>query len=217
MSYERPSSSRSTMSPGASQRPRGHTNNTHADQLSDSLNRLTIASRTPLPPSSPLRSPRPLEFRNVSSPRPSPSPLRRSSSSMSTDRRSSSPALLTRRSSSNLFGHAPSPLATAMEEPPAPTANTVASDHFKEELKNHGREGSRANTVVILHDSCYGHRWSRPKTTKGTLSMIVERPERIQASVMGISAAYVYLGERHADGSNAPDPKRRPPEHMPCK
>jgi histone deacetylase HOS3 len=215
MSHERPSSSRSTMSPGAPPpRPRGQS---HADQLSDSLKRLSIASRTPLPPSSPLRSPRQPDFRNVSSPRPSPSPLRRASSSMSTDRRSSSPALLTRRSSSNLFGHASSPLATPMEEPPAPTASTIAYDHFKQELENHGNNESRANTVIILHDSCYGHRWSRPKTTKGTLSMIVERPERIQASVMGISAAYVRLGERHADGDNAPDPKRRPPEHMPCK
>jgi histone deacetylase HOS3 len=104
-----------------------------------------------------------------------------------------------------------------MEEPPAPTANTIASAHFKKELDQHSSDKSKVNTIVILHDSCYGHRWSRPKTSKGTLSMIVERPERIQASVMGISAAYVRLGERHAGGLNALDPKRQPPEHLPFK
>lgn len=58
-------------------------------------------------------------------------------------------------------------------------------------------------TVVILHDACYGHRFSRPKTSKSALSTIVERPERIHASILGLSAAYVRLGELHPDGKNA--------------
>lgn len=33
------------------------------------------------------------------------------------------------------------------------------------------------------------------------LSTIVERPERIKASILGVSMAYVHLGERHRDGA----------------
>jgi histone deacetylase HOS3 len=61
-------------------------------------------------------------------------------------------------------------------------------------------------TVVIVHDSCYGHRYSRPRTSKASLSTIVERPERILASVLGVSAAYVRLGGRHQGGRYAPHP-----------
>jgi histone deacetylase HOS3 len=142
--------------------------------------------------------------------------MRKSSTVSLRNEMPSSPGLGSRRSSSIAY-HQSSPLAMAMEEPPAPTANSIASDHFSQELQQHGNDEAKVNTVVILHDACYGHRWSRPKTTKGTLSMIVERPERIQASVMGISAAYVRLGERHSGASNAPDPRRRPPEHLPFK
>ncbi|KAF2433629.1 Arginase/deacetylase [Tothia fuscella] len=235
MASSRPPSSRNTMSPQRGAAPsQGHH---HAGTLSDSLNKLSLtqASRTPLPPSPSIRSPRPEPFRNISSPRPSPSPLRRSTSSMSIDRRASSPALLrknsttsllgdpgspglgSRRSSSLLFGHPSSPLSVAMEEVEIATANTIAREHFGKELEGHVSEEAKVNTIVILHDDCYGHRFSRPKTNKGTLSMIVERPERIQASVMGISAAYVRLGERHSGGGYAPDPRRKPPEHLPFK
>lgn len=64
------------------------------------------------------------------------------------------------------------------------------------------------DTIVVLHDACYGHRYSRPRTSRAALSTIVERPERIHASIVGISAAYVRLGERHADGAFAPHPKK---------
>lgn len=55
----------------------------------------------------------------------------------------------------------------------------------------------RCKTVVIVHDACYGHRFERPRTNKKELSTIVERPERIRACVLGISAAYVRLGRRY--------------------
>jgi len=67
-----------------------------------------------------------------------------------------------------------------------------------------------AETIVILHDACYGHRYSRPRTTRAGLSTIVERPERIHASILGVSAAYVRLGERHAEGRYAIHPKNHP-------
>jgi histone deacetylase HOS3 len=103
-----------------------------------------------------------------------------------------------------------------MEEP-AITANTIAEDHFRQELERHATSDASVNTVVILHDACYGHRFARPKTNKGMLSLIVERPERIQAGVMGISAAYVRLGERHEGGQHEPDPRRQLPNQLPFK
>jgi histone deacetylase HOS3 len=63
---------------------------------------------------------------------------------------------------------------------------------------------------VILHDAVYGHRYSRPRTSRASLSTIVERPERIKASVLGVSAAYVRLGERHAGASYPPHPHLDP-------
>ena len=59
---------------------------------------------------------------------------------------------------------------------------------------------------MILHDACYGHRYSRPRTSKASLSTIVERPERILASVLGISTAYILLGGRHSNGDGTPHP-----------
>ena len=38
----------------------------------------------------------------------------------------------------------------------------------------------------------------------------MERPERIHASILGLAAAYVRLGGRHADGKAAPHPRRDP-------
>ncbi|KAG4030805.1 hypothetical protein MFRU_011g02580 [Monilinia fructicola] len=85
---------------------------------------------------------------------------------------------------------------------PRHTAASIASSHFKSELDlQNMNDGSRsAETVVILHDSVYGHRYSRPKTSRTGLSTIVERPERIHASILGLSVAYVRLGERHSEG-----------------
>lgn len=101
--------------------------------------------------------------------------------------------------------------------PPPPTANGVARLHFRGELEQlHGgaevdgannNETRNADTIVVLHDSCYGHRFARPKTSRAALSTIVERPERIKACVLGVAAAYVLLGERHVDGEYPPGPK----------
>lgn len=103
-----------------------------------------------------------------------------------------------------------------MEEPVV-TENTIAEDWFKQELERHESSDASVNTIVVLHEACYGHRFARPKTTKTTLGLIVERPERIEASTMGISAAYVRLGERHNEGQYAPDPRVRSPAHLPFK
>lgn len=97
--------------------------------------------------------------------------------------------------------------------PPAPSANAIARTHFRGELDLlHADEPSArdAETLVVLHDSCYGHRFSRPKTSRAALSTIVERPERIKATVLGVAAAYVLLGERHADGEYPPHPNSNP-------
>lgn len=104
--------------------------------------------------------------------------------------------------------------AMSSPDPPRlpPSANSIARTHFTRELELlHGEESNRAaETLVILHDSCYGHRFSRPRSSRGTLSTIVERPERIKACVLGISAAYVLLGERHAEGEHVLHPSLNP-------
>ena len=96
--------------------------------------------------------------------------------------------------------------------PPPPTASSIANGYFKAELDAlHGTTPRHSTeTVVFLHDDCYGHRFSRPRTSRGALSTIVERPERLKASVLGVSAAYVRLGERHQDGEYAPHPRTDP-------
>ena len=92
------------------------------------------------------------------------------------------------------------------------TAASVAQDHFQRELEVH-QEGPGAdnsyNTVVILQDDCYGHRYSRPRTSRASLGTIVERPERISASVLGLAIAYVRVGGRHNESHAAPHPKRK--------
>ena len=90
-----------------------------------------------------------------------------------------------------------------------PTAAAVAKAYFDFELQLHTRgEAStpRADTVIILHDSCYGHRYSRPRSSKAALNSIVERPERLQAAAVGVAAAYVRLGERYSEGADSPWP-----------
>ncbi|KAK8029074.1 histone deacetylase [Apiospora marii] len=90
-----------------------------------------------------------------------------------------------------------------MEKPkPKATENSVASTYFQSELDmlHYSETAKKSDTLVVLHDSCYGHRFSRPKTTKGNLATIVERPERLQACALGVALAYVRLGERHCEG-----------------
>lgn len=96
------------------------------------------------------------------------------------------------------------------DEKPALTAEKLAQTYFQAELDTHHGTVSTLQTevVVILNDAVYGHRFSRPRTTKGNLSSIVERPERIKASVLGISTAYVRLGGRHTEGVCPPHPTR---------
>lgn len=103
------------------------------------------------------------------------------------------------------------------EHTPA-TSASVASQFFKNELLSHETPDSvRTNTVVLIHDACYGHRWSRPNPSKAALGSIVERPERLQAAMRGVAAAYVRLGERHSGGEHAPHPKRRSSGEVPFR
>ncbi|SPQ25274.1 153714ee-6098-439e-a2fb-1ad2499ae5df [Thermothielavioides terrestris] len=187
------------------------------------------ASRPAAP--SPLK---PVADKSPISPRPGSamrSPLRSASASTVPSTRSASPALLRKASMNSLHsanGVTPSrrsssanilspskprsgrsPLRSVSPEPPprpVPTPQSVASAHFKAELEaHHGPEPTRrSETVVILQDACYGHRFSRPRTSRAQLSTIFERPERIKACVLGVSAAYVRLGERHQDGAFPP-------------
>lgn len=188
---------------------------------------LDTAVSVPLPPSSPMRSPyrTPAGNKTKSS---SPNSPSRSPSATSSNRgeRQSSPALSARRSvsslstargttpqfrraSSNLNPASPAPngkmpsTPVPAERPPV-TAASVAKEYFAKELEAHAT--SQSPLVVIVHDSCYGHRFSRPRATKNALATIVERPERILATLLGASTAYVRLGGRHVEGQNAPRP-----------
>ncbi|KAI9741539.1 MAG: hypothetical protein M1818_004345 [Claussenomyces sp. TS43310] len=123
-----------------------------------------------------------------------------------------------RRTSSAHFGQHPLPMMAkspllSKDEPlarPIHTAASIASQHFKTELSLHDGDPEirPADTIAILHDSCYGHRYSRPRTSRAGLSTIVERPERIHASILGLSVAYVRLGGRHAEGEYPAHPKK---------
>ncbi|KAI0841297.1 Arginase/deacetylase [Hypoxylon sp. FL0890] len=98
------------------------------------------------------------------------------------------------------------------KEKPALTAASVASTYLQKELESlHGNFASHpSETIVVLHDACYGHRFARPRATKTELSTVVERPERIQASILGLSIAYIRLGERHSDGKYPIHPQLDP-------
>lgn len=87
-------------------------------------------------------------------------------------------------------------------EPVYLTAPDVAKVHFARELAR--LETADAETMVVLHDACYGHRFSRPRTSKGSLSMIVERPERLHAGVLGAATAFVRMGGHYEGQANAP-------------
>ncbi|RYC63022.1 hypothetical protein CHU98_g3195 [Xylaria longipes] len=100
----------------------------------------------------------------------------------------------------------------AVEERPARTAASVAGAYLAKELEllHSAASDQSAETIVILHDDCYGHRYSRPRASKNLLGTIVERPERIQASILGLSMAYVRLGERHCEGKHPIHPDLDP-------
>lgn len=51
-----------------------------------------------------------------------------------------------------------------------------------------------APTTVVFHDTSYRHKYSRPNTTKADLATIVERPERISAATLGVTAAQTRIG-----------------------
>jgi histone deacetylase HOS3 len=90
----------------------------------------------------------------------------------------------------------------AIAEPVYLTPPDVAKVHFARELAR--LETADSETMVVLHDACYGHRFSRLRTSKGALSMIVERPERLHAGVLGAATAFVRMGGHHEGGANAP-------------
>ncbi|KAE8350187.1 hypothetical protein BDV28DRAFT_139643 [Aspergillus coremiiformis] len=92
-------------------------------------------------------------------------------------------------------------------EHPVPTANSIAKNHFQKEVELHQSTDLQSQTLVVIHDACYGHRYSRPRASRAALNSIVERPERIQASVLGVSAAYVRLAHRYEGGRFAPHPQ----------
>ncbi|MCJ1479320.1 hypothetical protein MMC13_008005 [Lambiella insularis] len=95
------------------------------------------------------------------------------------------------------------PSAEETQNLPPISAASVAKEHLQKEIQGH-ELSEDTDLVVILHDACYGHRFARPRTSKASLGTIVERPERIQATVLGVSTAYVQLGGRHAGGHFSP-------------
>ncbi|OAA58723.1 histone deacetylase HosB [Cordyceps fumosorosea ARSEF 2679] len=99
----------------------------------------------------------------------------------------------------------------AEEHRPPLTAASVAADYFRSEMQiHHGPDATLpSETVVILHDAVYGHRFSRPRTSRNALSTIVERPERVKAAVLGVSLAYVRLGDRHDEGAHPVHPRAK--------
>lgn len=117
---------------------------------------------------------------------------------------------LTRRASYGQLMSLTSSKSTTEEEKAPVTANSIASDYFRAELEaHHGLIATLStDTIVILNDAVYGHRFSRPRTSRSALSTIVERPERIKACVLGVSTAYVRLGGRHCQGRLPIHPKR---------
>ncbi|OJD15876.1 hypothetical protein AJ78_03894 [Emergomyces pasteurianus Ep9510] len=119
---------------------------------------------------------------------------------------------LSRRASSNFLSttsssmRPKSPLPDSPVQPVAPTASSIAREHFIKELALHQSADLQSKTLVILQDACYGHRFSRPRTSKAGLEQIVERPERLLAGALGVATAYIRMGRRHDDGEFAPHP-----------
>ncbi|KAL1988558.1 hypothetical protein VTN96DRAFT_8953 [Rasamsonia emersonii] len=174
-----------------------------------------VPSRTPAP----RRTPSSVSLRDerrVSTPslqkRLSSSSLRSVSTSMNDHSGGPRPSLSRRSSYNHLASPTPtsmwspkSPLETPVEAA-APTASSIAAEHFKKEIRLHETVDLQSKTLVVIQDACYGHRFSRPRTSKAALSTIVERPERLRASILGLSTAYVRVGKRHAGAAFAPHP-----------
>ncbi|KAL6813130.1 hypothetical protein GGI42DRAFT_164655 [Trichoderma sp. SZMC 28013] len=196
--------------------------------LSQSLSQLSLGQRGPRSPGlSPLPSPStPLTPLNLSRHASPSSALPPSLSPSGRESRAATPTLVRKASMNSLhsangvgpsrslsrrpsLGQVVSPGLRASFGAPEPewrppvTPSSVASGHFKEELEAHHGPVSTlyTETVVVLNDAVYGHRFARPRTPKSALGNIVERPERIKAGVLGVAAAYVRLGERHSDGA----------------
>ena len=91
-----------------------------------------------------------------------------------------------------------------------PTAASIAAEYFQKDVDLHHSADLQSKTLVIVHDACYGHRFARPRSSRAALGSIVERPERIRAGVLGVSAAYVRLGRKHAGERYAPHPDLDP-------
>ncbi|KAK0386134.1 hypothetical protein NLU13_5971 [Sarocladium strictum] len=215
----------------------GFNTNSNADDggLTQSLSNLTLDPldrRTASPRSKPPAPLQPPRSRHSS---PSPNrPLSARSTSRGRERESDGPTLLRKASMNSLHsvnGGAPpkvpsrrssygaaltpsSPSATSAftttpERPPV-TAASVANDYFTAEIRALHESDARptTNAIVILNDAVYGHRFSRPRTSRSALATIVERPERVRAAVLGLSMAYVRLGERHSEGAVPIYPKR---------
>ena len=133
--------------------------------------------------------------------------------------RSSSRLTSQRRVSSQPHTTPKQPSVTALDEKLGVDAASIAREYFASELRLHDPTAddglvNASNTVVIFQDHCYGHRYSRPRTSRSNLNSIVERPERVKACVLGTAAAYVRLGDRH-DGGRYP-PKPGPSRHTPA-
>ncbi|RJE27389.1 histone deacetylase [Aspergillus sclerotialis] len=129
---------------------------------------------------------------------------------------STSPRPSLSRRPSSTFGASPTtmfpkrpsltPSLTPVADDKTPSAADIAAEYFKKEVDLHQAVDLQSKTLVVVHDACYGHRFSRPRTSRAGLESIVERPERIRAGVLGVSAAYVRLGRRHSGERFAPHP-----------
>lgn len=170
-SFDRPTTASSGRASVASPRP-----------STASPGRAATTSRSPSAPLSAKRQAKRIPSSNLASPR--------ATSMRTPGRTTQQPAQLQTQSTTSSDSVQDKDLAS--DKRPV----TDVADALRQDLAAHGNQ-SASDTVVILHDACYGHRYSRPRTSKSTLSMIVERPERIRASVLGVSTAYVRLGRRH--------------------
>ncbi|KAF7555818.1 hypothetical protein G7Z17_g1872 [Cylindrodendrum hubeiense] len=215
-------------------RRQSSTNNIHDDDLTRSLKQLSLSTSPGRAPSSSHLSEPTTPFRTTGRPGSHSPRLPSRSPSNGRDSRSATPTLLRKASMNSLrsstgVGSRPTPTRRAsaanimsptnktsplttnppVPEKPRPTASSIAEDFFKAELEaHHGSVATRqTQAIVILHDAVYGHRFSRPRTSRSALATIVERPERVKAAVLGVSTAYVRLGGRHCEGTYPVHPR----------
>ncbi|KAJ5788423.1 hypothetical protein N7457_003413 [Penicillium paradoxum] len=132
-------------------------------------------------------------LRSVSQPQKSPSPIPDST------RRASFTASVSPITATSPAMHPTRLAISPTPEALLPTASFVAAEHFVKELELHQTSDVETKIAVILHDDCYGHRYSQLDATKRDLERIVERPERIRACAAGISAAYVRFSSQYGD------------------